>query len=206
MFTRIFSALSVIVFAAGLAACGVTHRVPRFGTGGAYQEGKDEFLKGRAGNMDVAIQALERVVVKDPTYKDSLTLLGRAYYAKGRYQDAFAILQRAVAVNKDDEVAWLTLALTQLRLGENGKGLETLKGGITLMSKVSVPGYKDYPAWDQRGTVRAAIRQTAFLATKENEKLDALIQAGETLLTRLDAEERYQKIITMQQRREEYQP
>ena len=55
--------------------------------------------------MDRAVVALEAVVMADPTYKDSLTYLGRAYYRKGRYQDAFAILQRASAVNPDNEIA-----------------------------------------------------------------------------------------------------
>ncbi|HME61909.1 MAG TPA: tetratricopeptide repeat protein, partial [Candidatus Binatia bacterium] len=69
--------------------------------------------------MDKAIVALESVVGQDPTYKSSLTYLGRAYYRKGRYRDAFAILQRAVAVNKEDEQAWLVLGVTELRLGQN---------------------------------------------------------------------------------------
>ena len=55
--------------------------------------------------MNRAIIALESVVKEDPTYRDSLTLLGRAYYRQGRYQDARQILMRAVAVNKDDEIA-----------------------------------------------------------------------------------------------------
>src|SRR6185295_14446808 len=104
--------------------------IPRFGTGGRYEEGRDQFLRGRGGDMDRAVVALEAVVMADPTYKDSLTYLGRAYYRKGRYQDAFAILQRALAVNKDDEQAWIALGLTQLRLGQTEKGIESLKGGV----------------------------------------------------------------------------
>ena len=68
--------------------------------------------------MDRAVVALEAVVMVDPTYKDSLTYLGRAYYRKGRYQDAFAILERAVAVNPDNEMAWMSLGVTQLQLEE----------------------------------------------------------------------------------------
>ena len=67
--------------------------------GGRYEEGRDQFLRGRAGDMDTAITALESVVSQDPTYKLSLMYFGRAYYRKGRYQDAFAVLQRALAVN-----------------------------------------------------------------------------------------------------------
>src|ERR1043166_5587050 len=110
--------------------------IPRFGAGGRYEEGREQFLRGRGGDMDRAVDALEFVVSRDPTYKSSLMYLGRAYYRKARYQDAYAILQRALAVNNEDEQAWLALGITQLRLGQNEKGLETLKGGITLASKV----------------------------------------------------------------------
>jgi tetratricopeptide (TPR) repeat protein len=137
-----------VVFGSVLMAC--NHAIPRFGVGGRYEEGREQFLRGRAGDMDTAIAALEYVVSRDPTYKDSLTYLGRAYYAKRRYPEAFAILQRAVAVNKDDEMAWMTLGLAQLRLNQNDKGIETLKGGITLASKVMVDGYKNYIYWDTR--------------------------------------------------------
>ena len=113
--------------------------------------------------MDRAVVALEYVVSQDPTYKDSLTYLGRAYYRKERYQDAYAILQRAVAVNKDDEIAWLALGATQLRLGQNDKGIETLKGGITLASKVLGEGYRNYERWDIRGIIRASVTAVRVL-------------------------------------------
>jgi len=116
-----------------------THYVPRFGIGGRYEEGREQFLRGRGGDMDTAIVALESVVSQDPTYKYSLTYLGRAYYLKGRYQDAFAVLQRAVAVHKDDEQAWMALGLAQLRLGQNDTGIESLKG--RRLSQLYLLGY-----------------------------------------------------------------
>ena len=139
---------------------------------------------------------------QDPTYEDSLTLLGRAYYRKGRYQDAFQMLQRAVVVNKDDEVAWLVLGLTELQLGQDQKGVETLKGGITLISKVAVPGYRNYPEYDTKGGVRLAIRRSAFAITKGVEAKQEIIQTCETLLTRMDDEENYQKNVAPVQYRQ----
>ena len=101
--------------------------VPRFGIGGRYEEGREQFLRGRGGDMDTAIRALESVVSQDPTYKQSLTYLGRAYYRKGRFQDAHAVLQRALAVDKEDEMAWIALGLTQLQLNQKDSGIEALK-------------------------------------------------------------------------------
>jgi tetratricopeptide (TPR) repeat protein len=143
--------------------------------------------------MDKAVVALEYVVSQDPTYKESLTYLGRAYYGKGRYQDAYAILQRAVAVNKDDEIAWLALGATELRLGQTEKGIETLKGGITLASKALGEGYRNYERWDIRGTIRASVRRCAFYLTKGPEEKDNILQSTDRLLALIDDEENFQK-------------
>jgi len=144
--------------------------------------------------MDKAIAALESVAQQDPTYKDSLTLLGRAYYQKGRLQDAYAILQRALAVNKNDEIAWIVLGMVQLKLGQDAKGLESLQGGITLLSKLSVDGYRDFAYWDTRGLVRSSIRRTAFLSTKGLEEKAQLVGSAELLLARIDEEENLRRV------------
>jgi tetratricopeptide (TPR) repeat protein len=167
---------------------GCSNSMPRFGTGGRYEEGRDQFLRGRGGDMDKAIVVLEAVVTADPTYKDSLTYLGRAYYRKGRYQDAFAILQRALAVNPDNEIAWISLGMTQLQLGQNDKGIETLKSGITLASKVMVEGYHNYEKWDIRRTIQASIRLISESQAKEK-----ILQSMSQLLAQVDDEENFQK-------------
>ena len=172
---------------------GCSNTMPRFGTGGRYEEGRDQFLRGRGGDMDRAIVALEAVVTADPTYKDSLTYLGRAYYRKGRYQDAFAILQRALAVNPDNEIAWISLGMTQLQLGQNEKGIETLKSGITLASKVMVEGYHNYEKWDNRHTIKASIRRSAFLLISDPQAKEKILQSMSQLLAQVDDEENFQK-------------
>ena len=180
------------------------HYVPRFGVGGRYEEGREQFLRGRSGDMDTAVVALEYVVSQDPTYKGSLTYLGRAYYRKGRYPEAFAILQRALAVDKDDEMAWLALGLTQLRLGQNDKGIESLKGGITLANKVMVDGYHNYIYWDTRGLIRASMRRSAFLITKGPEEKNNIIQNTDRLLSLIDDEENFQRNTRIQNTRPLY--
>ena len=184
--------LAAATIIASLIGC-TPDQIPRFGVGGRYEEGRDQFLRGRGGNMDVAIDALTFVVSKDPMYKNSLTYLGRAYYRKGRYQEAHAILQRALALNQEDELAWLAFGLTQLRVGQVDSGLESLKGGITLASRVMVDGYHNFIYWDTRGLIRAAIRRSAFLLTKGAEEKDNIIQATDRLLALVDDEENFQK-------------
>lgn len=177
-----------------LLIAGCTQSLPRFGIGGRYEEGREQFLRGRSGDMATAITALETVVSQDPKYKDSLTYLGRAYYRKGRYHDAYEILQRALAVNKDDEMAWIAIGLTQLRLGLNDKGIETLKGGITLASKVMMTnGYKNYLSWDTRGLIRSSIRRSAFLLAKGIEERNDIIESTDRLLALVDDEDNFQR-------------
>lgn len=169
-----------------------------FGTGGKYNEGNLELIRGRGADLDKAIGSLQMVVQADPTYKDALTLLGKAYYRKGRYSDAYSITQRALAVNKEDEIAWLVYGLAQLRVGENAKGLETIKGGLTLLGKAMREPYRGYATWDLRGTVRAALNRAVFQALKGLEDRDGLIQTNEQLLARVDDEEwaqRHDKVI-----------
>jgi len=192
---RLFSGWTKVVWAIALVsfttAC--THYIPRLGIGGKYEEGREQFLRGRSGDMDIAIVALETVVKEDPKYNDSLTYLGRAYYRKGRYFDAYEILQRALAVNKDDEMAWIAIGLTQLRLGQNDKGVESLKGGITLASRVMTNGYKNYFDWDTRGVIGAAIRRSAFLLAKGIEERNGIIESTDRLLALVDDEDNFQR-------------
>ncbi len=196
----------LFIFAVLLAGFSLScnHYIPRFGVGGRYEVGREQFLRGRGGDMDVAIAALEYVVSQDPTYKQALTYLGRAYYRKGRYPEAFAILQRALAVNKEDEMAWIALGLTQLRLGQVDKGIESLKGGITLASKVMVDGYHNYLYWDTRGLIRASMRRSAFLLTKGPEEKDNIIQTTDRMMALIDDEENFQRNTRIQNERPLY--
>jgi tetratricopeptide (TPR) repeat protein len=195
--TVLYRSISVLLITATsltlfLVSCS-QNQIPRFGIGGRYAEGREQFLRGRGGDMDRAVDALEFVVSKDPTYKNSLMYLGRAYYRKGRFQEAHAILQRAVALNPDDEIAWIAYGQTQLRLGQVEKGLESLKGGITLASKVMVDGYHNYLYWDTRGVVRANMKRSAFLLTRGTEETNNIIQAIDRLLAEIDNEENFQR-------------
>jgi len=174
-----------------------------FGTGGKYNEARLEVTRGRGGNLDKAISNLEAIVQKDPTYRDSLTLLGRAYYKRERYDDARLILQRSLVVNSSDEIAWIVLGLTQLRLGEDEKGLEAVKGGITLLNKQSTDGYRGHANWDRAGRVRASIRRAIVVALKGLEEKENLIRSVEAILATMDAEEFHQRVEKVYDRVEE---
>jgi tetratricopeptide (TPR) repeat protein len=173
------------------------------GLGGAYNEGRYELLRRVGGNMDKAIDRFEYIAKEDPTYRDSLTQLGRAYYKKARYQDAHLILQRAVALNQQDEIAWLIYGVTQLRLGDNQRGLESVRGGLTLFGKATANNsYRDYKAWDPADKVKVALRRAVFLAVKGLEQKDDLIKSVESLVAAVDDEEFHQMFEKGVQRRQ----
>jgi tetratricopeptide (TPR) repeat protein len=176
------------------------------GTGGRYNAGREEVSKQRGANIDKAIVNLEAVAREDPTYKDTLTLLGRAYYRRERYNDAKLILQRALVVNQKDEIAWLILGVTQLRLGENDAGLQSIRGGLTLLSKANQEGYRGYEVWDRGGTVKIAVRRAVIDAQKglDAGNKDALIRSIETTLASIDREEFHQHIERNQVIRDQY--
>ena len=171
--------------AAGLAGC---WRPAGIGVGGKYIDGVNELSKSRrGGDPRKAIVNLQYVVTRDPTYLDSLTQLGRAYYHAGRYTAALEVLKRALAVNKNDEIAWLVLGLTQFQRGEDEQGLASYKGGLTLLARATRDGYRDFTAefWDLKGTVRRALRRNISLAREGMRRKSALIVAGEDLLHRI---------------------
>jgi len=143
--------------------------------------------------VSYGVSLLEELVKEDPLYRDSLTLLGRGYYQQKRYRDALEILQRAILVNKEDEIAWLVLGLTQFRLGDDQRGLESFKGGLSLLYKASKPGYRGYEFWDRNNLVQTAVRRTIFQVQKAGlENKERLIRAGELIVYRIDDEEAFQ--------------
>lgn len=184
-----------------LFACSRPSLLVGIGTDGKYQEAREEITRRRGGNLDNAIVKLEDIVREDPAYRDSLTLLGRAYYAKARYRDARAVLQRAVAVNRDDEIAWLVLGATFLRTGEDAGGLKAVQGGLTLLNKVSTEGYRGYQYWDRSGRVKSGLRRAVFVALKGTEEKENLIASVENVLRSVDEEEWYQQVESTKERR-----
>ncbi len=159
-----------------------------------YEFARSLLAAGEIQKREQAIVYVEGIVRENPLFRDVLTLLARGYYDQGRYRDAVEILKRALVVNKEDEIAWLVLGLSQLRLEENERGLESLKGSLVLLARKSQSGYRGFSDWDFEGLVKQAIQRAvlqvarAGLAEKER-----TIESCELLLRSLDAEELAQK-------------
>jgi tetratricopeptide (TPR) repeat protein len=180
--------ISVVFIIAFLSACGV--RLPAVGIEGHYRQGRSLLIRPDRGTVGQSVSYLEEVAKRDPFYKDTLTLLARALYYQGVYQDAFQFAQRAVVVDKEDGIAWLMLGLIRLRLGDDEAGLENVKTGVALINKVSKNGYRGYVRWDINDVIRSSIRRTMVVITRDGLiNKDEVIRASEQILTRMDDEE-----------------
>ena len=171
---------------AGLSGC---WRPPGIGVGGKYNDALNEMGKtAGGGNVNQAIADLEYVVRRNPRYRDSLTQLGRAYYYAGRYPSAFEVLKRSLALNGNDEIGWIVMGLTQMRRGDDQRGLDSFKGGLTLLATATHSGYRDITDefWDSQGAVRRALRRCITLARKGVGEKHRILRAGEALLHRVD--------------------
>ena len=154
-----------------------------------YEHARSLLLRSERTNEATAY--LESVVRENPLYLDAQTLLARGYYRQGRYQAALQSLHSAILVNKEDEIAWLLYGLTQLRLGDDQKGLESLKGGLSLLYKKAIKSdYREYESWDVDKRVQRSIRRAIFQVQKGGlDNKQRLIRSGELILRRIDDEE-----------------
>jgi len=190
LFLRSGLALGVVVSLLALGCSFLEFRLPPLGKAGKYRTAKRDLMKPRGVGTSTGVPLLEKLVKEDPFYRDALTLLGRGYYQQRRYPAALDILKRAVLINEEDEIAWLLLGLTQLRLGNDQKGLESLKGGLSLLYKKATKyDYLGYESWDLNKVVQSSIRRAIFQVQKGGlENKQRLIRSGELILLRIDEE------------------
>jgi tetratricopeptide (TPR) repeat protein len=102
-----------------------------------FQAGRSALLAGRP---EEAVNHFKRAAESNPNFKTSYklresvwTYLGRAYYETGKYPEARAALDKALASDKDDYMARLYLGMTFVRSNDRNRGvveMETALNGI----------------------------------------------------------------------------
>jgi tetratricopeptide (TPR) repeat protein len=141
-----------------------------------FQAGSDvqsDRLAFSIGNYQIARTYFAQAAQLDPNYVYNSDLpggsiqsyLGRADYATGRYASARRLLQQAIAINKNDNVARLYLGLTMAQMGDRENGLKEIQTGlkglydwIVYVRQYFSAGNEYGQFWDQRGLIRAAIQ------------------------------------------------
>jgi tetratricopeptide (TPR) repeat protein len=103
---------------------------------GNLQYGRQALL---GGNNEAALGYFQRAAQLDPNYvyatgsspkQSVLSYVGRSEYLTGRFPQARQTLERALASNRDEDIARLYLGLTLAREGDRQRGLNEIESGM----------------------------------------------------------------------------
>jgi len=181
---------SLFVFLAGCTSLQV---------GGQLQHGRQALLKG---NNETALGHFYGAAQKDPNYvyatgsspKQSVwSYVGRSEYLTGRLPQARQTLERALASNREEDIARLYLGLTLAREGDRQRGLKEIEGGMR-----GITSFLDYinqaqrfsigQFWDPGRDIRRAIQSDLAMISGKDLDWQRLTANTEWLGIRMEAE------------------
>jgi tetratricopeptide (TPR) repeat protein len=185
-----FALFSLLVFLAGCTS---------LQTGGELQYGRQALLKG---NNEAALGYFYSAAQKDPNYvyatgsspKQSVwSYVGRSEYLTGRFPQARQTLERALAGNREEDIARLYLGLTLAREGDRPSGLKEIEGGMR-----GINNFLDYinqaqrfsigQFWDPGGDIRSAIQSDLAMISGKDLDWQRLTADTEWLGIRMEQE------------------
>jgi len=153
------------------------------------------------GNYQTARSYFERAAQIDPNYiyRSDLpggsvqSYLGRVDYVTERYPQARQELERALAINKDDNVTRLYLGLTLARMGDRENGLREIQSAMQglydwVMYVQENFRYTHGQFWDINGTIRSAIQADLVMIVSKQIDWSKLFADGEWLGKKMDEE------------------
>jgi tetratricopeptide (TPR) repeat protein len=153
-----------------------------------------------AGNNEKALAYFHSAAEKDPNYRwgtayqqGILSYVGRTEYAVGRLPQARETLEKALNVNRDEDLTRLYLGLTLARSGDRQRGLKEIEGGIR-----GIQAWLDYindahrfsfgQFWDPARAIRSAIQgELTMISTREFD-WEKLIASSEWIAQRMEEE------------------
>ena len=106
-----------------------------FAVGGQFQSGRRALL---ANDPETALAYFTGVADQNPNYvfhsvhfrEGIWTYLGRAQYEIKRYPEARQSLERALSMDRNDNLARLYLGLSLVRSGDQSRGLKEIEAGM----------------------------------------------------------------------------
>lgn len=156
-------------------------------TSGEFHQGRQAMLRG---DNETALSYFRSAAERDPTYTYGTAVrqgiwsyVGRTEYSSGRIKEARTSLEKALATNRDEDVARLYLGLTLARSGERERGLKEIEVGMR-----GIHSFIDYVTethrfsfgqyWDPGRELRGAIAgQLATLSRREYDLENLLTDA-----------------------------
>jgi tetratricopeptide (TPR) repeat protein len=163
-----------------------------------FGSGREAYL---AGNNDVALSYFQSTAQKDSAYtyygyafrQGIWSYVGRTEYAIGRFPQARQSLERALSLNRNEELARLYLGLTLVRSGDRQQGLKEMEGGmrgiydqteyITQNFRFSLGQF-----WDPGREIRTAIQDNLAMLSSREVNVQTVLANGEWLGKRVEQE------------------
>ena len=182
--------LSLLVFLAGCASLQVS---------GEVQWGRQALLKG---DNETALGYFYSAAQTNPNYiyatgsspkQGVWSYVGRSEYLTGRLPDARQTLERALAANREEDIARLYLGLTLAREGDRQRGLKEIESGmqginnwldyINQAQRYSIGQY-----WDPGRAIRSTIQSDLAMISGKDLDWQRLIADTEWLGIRMEQE------------------
>ena len=165
--------------------------------GGDVAAGRRALL---AGNNETALSYFQSAAQIDPSYKYGtayqqgiLSYVGRTEYSLGRLPQARETLQKALAENKDEDIARLYLGLTLARSGDRQAGLKEIENGmrgihdwIEYITEAHRFSFGQF--WDPAREIRTAIKGDLAMISGREFDWQRLISDGEWVAKRMEEE------------------
>ena len=181
---------SLFVFLAGCTSVNV---------GGEVQSGRQALLEGK---NETALGYFYGAAQKDHNYvyatgsspkQGVWSYVGRSEYLTGRFPQARQTLERALAANREEDIARLYLGLTLAREGDRQRGLKEIESGMR-----GIKNFLDYinqaqrysigQYWDPGRDIRSAIRSNLVMISGKDLDWQRLTANTEWLGLRMEQE------------------
>jgi tetratricopeptide (TPR) repeat protein len=167
--------------------------------GGEVQAGRQALLKG---SNETALGYFYSAAQRDPDYvyttgssprQGIWSYVGRTEYLTGRFPQARQTLERALAVNRPEDIARLYLGLTLAREGDRQRGLKEIESGMQGINNFldyinQAQRYSIGQYWDPGRDIRSAIQSDLAMISGKDLDWQRLIADTEWLGIRMEQE------------------
>ena len=185
---KLFLALLLTAMASGCAS---------IQNGTDFQAGRNALLSGKS---EVALSYFQGVAEKNPNYyygtayrQGVLGFLGRSQYEVGQLPQAQKTLERALALNRNDNSARLYLGLALARSDDRQRGATEIANGmqgiydfLEWFTQAQRSSFGQF--WDPTRKIRSAIENDLAMIRRNEINWPALIADGEWLGKEIDIE------------------
>ena len=167
--------------------------------GSAFQAGRRALI---GGDDEAALGFFQTVAESNPNFvfttgsspRQSIwSFVGRTEYLTDRFPQAQQSLERALAGDREENIARLYLGLTLIQEGDRQGGLKEIESGMrgidNFLNNINrTQGFNIGQFWDPNRDIRSAIQYNLELISKESPNWQRLIANTERLALQMERE------------------